>query len=155
MGILQEECLEMVCTQLVWISFISLRLGIKQLVAQHIPLLKLYIAAISLGDCVWLHCIIITGCHNNTHCAASLSHLTPVHSWTQCWVQVLSVRKMQYPTLNISPFNPLCPYETRGQSPHCVIVLHFVNLVHVLLAVDFVIKQQFLKGLNDNVDGGA
>jgi hypothetical protein len=46
-----------------------LRLSTKQLLAQYISVLKLYIAAIYLGACVCLHWTIIKGCSNNTHCA--------------------------------------------------------------------------------------
>jgi len=66
----------MVWTHLTWGNVVFLRLSIKQLLDQHIPLLKLYIAAISVGACGWLHCTIIKGCHNNTHCTVSLPHLT-------------------------------------------------------------------------------
>ena len=50
-----EGCLEMIWTHPVGKSFIILRLKTDQLLAQDIPLLGLYIAAISLGPSGWLH----------------------------------------------------------------------------------------------------
>ena len=61
---------------LIWSNVIILGMSIKQLVTQHIPFLNIYIAAISLGACVWLRWTFIKGYCNNTHCAFSLPHLT-------------------------------------------------------------------------------
>ena len=44
-----DGCSEMIWTYLIYSNFIILRLNSKQLLAQHIPCLGLYIAAISLG----------------------------------------------------------------------------------------------------------
>ena len=57
----------MVWSHLIWSDVFILRLSIKQLLPQHIPLLKFYIAAISLGSCVWLHRTILKGCCGITH----------------------------------------------------------------------------------------
>jgi hypothetical protein len=67
--ILQCVSLEMVGTHLIGSNVIILRLSTKQLIAQYIPVLELYIAAIFLAVCVCLHWTIIKGCSNNTHWA--------------------------------------------------------------------------------------
>jgi hypothetical protein len=60
MGILQYGSPEMVWTRLISSNVIIFSTSIKQMLAQHIPLLKLYIAAISLEATAvaqWLsHC---------------------------------------------------------------------------------------------------
>jgi len=59
-------CSEMIWTYLIYSNFIILRLNSKQLLAQYIPYLGLYIAAISLGVYQWFQEAILSGCCDNT-----------------------------------------------------------------------------------------
>lgn len=57
-----DGCSEMIWTYLIYSNFIILGLYSKQLLAQHILYLGLYIAAISLGAYQWLQGAILSGC---------------------------------------------------------------------------------------------
>jgi len=61
------ECSEMIWTYLIYSNFIVSRMNSKQLLAQHIPFLGLYIAAIFLGAYQWLQVSILLG-----HCDITL-----------------------------------------------------------------------------------
>ena len=64
----------MVWTHLTWSNVIILRLSIKQLLYQNIPLLELYIAP-SLRSLRLASLNLYTGRHSNAHCAVPLPQL--------------------------------------------------------------------------------
>ena len=120
-------------------------MSIKQLLLQHIPFLNIYIVAIYLGACVWLHWTIIKGCCNNTNCTVSLQHLklrtylnTVLRAVAFC--PQTSITNVEYLTFQ----RPLATGNTLTV-PYSVIALPFVELIHVLLPLGFGKMQTFFK----------
>ena len=147
-------------TSLIFSNSINVRLIIEQLLGWHIPLLG-YILLPSPWELLdGLTEPFFLGICNTIH--GELPVQFPCHPWSSapCWkecsVHVLSLHKFQKTRWISRGWMPSLPQEPCGPSLTITIISHFAMLVHAVQSLDFVMNQQFFRGIHDyRVLGGG
>lgn len=135
-------------TELICSNFIIVRLLLKQMLAQHIPL-RLYMAILSLAASICLHrtSLGVLRYHSWTTCGVSFPLLKFCTKWnTVLHAGALSLKNAGNWWSISEGVNATFPLELCGSSLPC---LPFMTLVHTLWPLELVSMQQFFIGMQN------
>jgi len=145
-----EGNLEMIWTELIGSNFITVRLLLKQMLAQHIPL-RLYMATLSLASSICLHgtSLGVLRYHSWTAtCVVSLPLLKLCTKWNKVLHAGALSLKIAGNWRSISE-GVMPPFHLNYVVHLCPNCLLFMTLVRTVWPLELVSKQQFFTGMQN------